>query len=177
MNKDGHIYLIGLSGSGKSTIGSILSKKLNRPFVDIDKMIVRKARKNIMRIFAEDGEPSFRKMETIELKKLARKLDRAKVIAIGGGGFESSLNRKLVKSSGLSIWLRCPMSELTKRLSGNSDRPLLKGGKLNQKLGKQLRKRLPNYRNADLQISTGKKPPGQVSTELIKTLKKKYAAD
>jgi len=177
MIKQRHIYLIGLSGSGKTTVGNILAKKLKRTFVDIDKMIEKNARKSITRIFEENGEPAFRKMETGALKKLVRTSGRSKVIALGGGTFESPSNRKLAAATGISIWLRCPINELSGRLKSKSDRPLLKGSNLKRQISARLKKRLANYRKADLYISTSQSTPGQVSIEIIKTLKKKYAAN
>ena len=172
-----HIFLIGLSGSGKSTVGKILAKKLKRTFVDIDKMIERNTGKSIIRIFEEDGEPSFRKMETVAIGKVARKYSRPKVVALGGGAFESSANQKLIIASGISIWLRCPINELSKRMKSNSDRPLLKGPDLKRRLSSQLKNRISNYRKADLQLSFARKTPGQVSGEIITMLNKKYAAN
>jgi len=177
MLKRGHIYLIGLSGSGKTTVGKILSKKLKRTFVDIDRMIEKNVKKSIMRIFEEDGEPEFRRMEAAAIKKNAGQSGRSMVLALGGGAFEYPTNRKHVAASGISIWLRCPINELSRRLKSISDRPLLKGNNLKRRLGAQLKKRLPNYRQADLQISTSHMTPGQATNEIIKMLKKKYAAD
>jgi len=177
MVKHRHIYLIGLSGSGKSSVGKIFAKEFKRSFVDIDKMIEKNAKKSITQIFEQDGEPAFRKMEAKTLQKLARKSSEPKVIALGGGTFDSPANRKLAAASGISIWLRCPINELSSRLKSISDRPLLKGSNPERQLSAQLRKRLRNYRKADLHISTSQMTPGQVSIEIIKTLKKKYAAD
>ena len=114
-------------------------------------------------------------MEGAALRKVARKSGRPKVVALGGGAFESLANRKLAANSGIVIWLRCPLNELSKRLKSKSDRPLLKGNNLKQQLSAQLKQRLPNYRKADLNISTAQKSPDQVSGEIIKSLNNKYA--
>lgn len=172
-----NIYLVGLSGSGKSTVGKVLAIKLKLTFVDIDKMIEKSSKKSIVRIFEDDGESKFRRLETAVLRKVAGRAGRPKVIALGGGAFESKLHRKLVSETGISIWLRCSANELSNRLKNKSDRPLLKGHNLKQQLRAQLKKRLKNYRTANLHISTAGKNPAQVSMEIMKSLKKQNAAD
>ncbi len=172
-----NIYLIGLSGSGKSTVGKVLALKLECTFVDMDKMIEKSAGKSIARIFKDDGELKFRLLETAALRKLARKTSRPKVIALGGGALESAVNRKLVSVSGISIWLRCSASELSNRLKNKSDRPLLKGHNLTRPLRAQLKKRQKHYRTAQLHVSTSGKKPRQVSIEIMNSLRKQYAAD
>jgi len=185
MNTPRHIFLIGLSGSGKSTIGKILAGKLRRPFVDIDKTIEKQTHMTINDIFVEKRESAFRKMESRAIMKTARKRKRPKVVALGGGAFEKRSNRKSVESSGISVWLRCSIEELYKRLKNKTDRPLLNNkmktltsgpAEPMRRLKHLLKKRQKNYRKADIYVSTSKRTPRAVSSEIIQKMKSKYEA-
>ncbi len=172
MNKALHIFLVGLSGSGKSTVGKLLAKRLKLEFIDLDKVIEKKARTTISKIFQKKGEPVFRKMETKELLKVVRNSKIPFVVALGGGAFESSKNRKTISESGFSVWLRSPVNILAGRLKNHSNRPLLMGKEIKLALKKQLAKRKTNFTRSDIKISTGHKTPQQVASEIEIKLKK-----
>ena len=110
--------LIGYRASGKTTIGRLLADHLWQKFVDTDEMIVSKAGKTIAEIFAQQGEPKFRELETEAIRE-ATKLSEY-VIALGGGAPLRQENRDAIKSAGHRVvYLRCEPSELAKRMAAD----------------------------------------------------------
>ena len=186
MKHKSHIFLIGFSGSGKSTVGKLLAKKLGCSFVDIDKRIENKYCITISEIFETDGENAFRKLESAAVKDLFAKKANAKpkVIALGGGAFESRATRQFISKIGISVWLKCSVSEIYERLRKHSDRPKLTGKKetlsarrQSQKIQKLLLKRKDNYARADLRVITSDKTANGVALEIILKLRKINASD
>ena len=122
----GHIVLVGLSGSGKSTIGRRLATTLGRAFIDTDDLIVARAGKPIPRVFAEDGEHVFRSIER-EAVAEAVALEAA-VIATGGGAPMDPQNREVLWDSTYVIWLDAAVETLVRRVGASgAGRPLLAG--------------------------------------------------
>jgi shikimate kinase/3-dehydroquinate synthase len=120
-----NIVLTGFMGSGKTTIGQEVARRLDRPFVDMDAEIETRAGKFIPRIFAEDGEAAFRQMEAALCEELSTQAGL--VIATGGGTLVDPANRALMMGSGAVVCLTCDVDEILRRLDrgGNPDRPLL----------------------------------------------------
>ncbi len=172
-----NIYLIGLSGSGKSTVGPKLAQKLKLNFVDSDAMIEKKQRKTISNIFKTQGEKSFRIYEFETITKIIND-NRSSVAALGGGAFQSAHNRKKLKDSGYTVYLSCAKTEIYKRLKSHTDRPLLNSGQpisriaFLAKLGQLLEKRRGNYKKADIIVLTTSKTINQTVNEIIKKLKR-----
>ena len=122
MELNKNIVLLGMMGSGKSTIGYLLSKKLDLRLKDIDKIIENKTGNKIPEIFLSKGEDYFRKLEEkITLKILNSEKN---IIALGGGAFINKNIRKEVLSKNLSFWLQWSNSTIIKRISNNKKRPL-----------------------------------------------------
>ena len=115
-----NIYLIGMMGSGKSTVGKTLSKKMHKPFIDLDSEIEKGIGNNISEIFDIDGEEQFRKMETKQLKQYSKS-----IVACGGGIILKDENRDFINENGITILLTASMEELSHRLSNSGNRPLL----------------------------------------------------
>lgn len=167
----GSIYLIGFSGSGKSSVGPLLARKLKKEFFDTDAMIEKQTGKSIAQIFRGEGEKKFRSYENAVINRLVQKSGREKVVALGGGAFELVRNRKMIAGDGLIIYLSCPIRILYRRLRDTFDRPLL-GGKevsgaaLYENIRRIVLKRKHNYEKADLRLSTGHKTASQ-TTRLI----------
>ena len=122
MKSNKNIVLIGMMGSGKSSIGKILSKKLNLTFIDIDEKIEETEGSKISEIFTKYGENYFRKIEEkISLKFLS---SENSVISLGGGGFINDSIRKMCKKNCLSFWLDWKNETIIKRIYKSKKRPL-----------------------------------------------------
>src|SRR5260370_33874480 len=100
-----HIFLIGLSGSGKSTVGCILAQHLNKPLFDIDALIEKEYGECILAIFARHGEEYFRSLESRMLAQVAQEAGSA-IIVTGGGGVVRTENRVLMGEQGVSIFFQ-----------------------------------------------------------------------
>ncbi len=122
-----NIALYGPPGSGKSAVGKVLARQLKRPFIDMDACIEGLAGKSIPAIFAEDGEPAFRKLEADLCCQLAG--ESSLVISCGGGALVDPRNRTVMEASGQVIFLDCSQEVLLRRTKKANDRPLLSGDK------------------------------------------------
>jgi shikimate kinase/3-dehydroquinate synthase len=122
-----NIILIGMPGSGKTTLGKLLAKRLGMPFIDTDLIIEQMAGERVSDIFAKNGEEAFRAMEREVVEKASGM--RGVIIATGGGAWMDERNRARLKDSGSVIYINCPPEVLWERLQGGSTvRPLLKDG-------------------------------------------------
>jgi shikimate kinase/3-dehydroquinate synthase len=120
-----NLILTGFMGTGKTSVGNEVARRLGRPFVDMDAEIELRARKSIPQIFANDGEAEFRRMEAELCKELSER--RGLVVATGGGALVDRTNRSRMMASGTVICLTGSADEIMRRLNGDddSDRPLL----------------------------------------------------
>ena len=119
------IWLIGMMSSGKTKVGRKLSLRSGLPFVDTDDEIVERAGMSIPRIFAEQGEPAFRAMESEEVARIAGDAGRM-VVGTGGGVILDGENRRLMRETGLVVWLKPSVSSLIAK-GKTRNRPLLQG--------------------------------------------------
>jgi shikimate kinase len=161
-------YLIGMMGSGKSTVGKLLAKKLETPFLDLDHYIEVKNNKSINDIFKEKGENYFRQLETNALSEIkGSKI----VVACGGGIILNHENRKKISSNGKVVFLKASISSLIKRLLSNKDRPLLNDKNIGNELIKIWNER-KNYYNetAEITINTDGYTPESISSLIIENL-------
>ncbi len=141
------IFLVGFMGSGKTSIGCELAAYLEYQFVDLDNLITKEANTTINEIFAQYGEAHFRQLEHKMLKNIIKCQNT--VVALGGGTYIEQKNRKLIKKSGISIWLQCELAVILSRLANDSSRPLNRNPQQMQKL---LESRLIIYQQTDFQI-------------------------
>jgi shikimate kinase / 3-dehydroquinate synthase len=156
---NGLIYLVGLSGSGKTTVGRLLATRLQLPFVDTDALIERRAGKTISEIFASDGEPAFREMESTVLRDVA---STPAVVSTGGGLPIDPGNRDLMRQTGAGFWLDATTEALEQRLEGEaSKRPLL-NGTLSETIDQLREARRSSYADAGARIDTSGRSPAQV---------------
>jgi shikimate kinase len=144
------IFLIGMMGSGKSTVGRALAHRLNYRFFDSDILIERVAQQTLIEIFQSQGEAAFRAIETEVLRELAACL--RSVVATGGGAVLEQTNWSHLRQ-GLIVWLDAPVDLLVQRLQQDQSRPLLQEGDLMSKLTTLLEQRHGLYREADLIIA------------------------
>ncbi|MEZ0387598.1 MAG: shikimate kinase, partial [Verrucomicrobium sp.] len=148
-----NIVIVGLMGSGKSTVGRMAAQSLRFGFIDTDQIIMETARKSIPDIFAAEGEAGFRKRETEALKSLLGK--EGMVIATGGGIVTQPVNLPILKQLGYVVWLNADPYTLYQRTAHNNDRPLLRNQDPAATLRHLYDSRRPLYQRAsDLQIGT-----------------------
>jgi shikimate kinase len=150
----GNIYLVGLMGAGKTSVGRVLAKRLHKRFVDSDHEIEHRTGVRIPVIFEIEGEPGFRKRESSVVQELAQSPDI--VLATGGGVVLDADNRRLLRSTGTVVYLRAAPSELWLRTRHDRNRPLLHTADPLAKLEELHRHRDPLYREcAHLIVDTG----------------------
>ena len=140
-----NIILIGFMGCGKSSIGKYLEKKQGYTLIDTDDYIENQQKRSINDIFATEGEEYFRNLETQCIKELIDKADKNLVIAVGGGLPMRNENQALLKELGKVVYLRASEDTLVGRLTGDSKRPLLKGGDLRTKIQDLFARREATY--------------------------------
>ena len=158
-----NIYLIGMMGSGKSTLGKSLSEKIQKPFIDLDSEIEKTGGKSISEIFDIDGEEQFRKMETKQLKQYSES-----IVACGGGIVLNNANRKFINENGIAILLLATIGELVQRLSSSNNRPLLADDNMEEALTKLwLERQLDYLALANFTIKTDGKTPEQLTEEIL----------
>jgi len=151
----GSIFLVGLMGAGKTTIGRALAKKLNKRFVDSDHEIESRTGTTIPVIFEIEGEESFRKREADVIRELSAQQDI--VLATGGGAILRAETRAYLKQRGTVIYLRAGINQILQRTGRDKNRPLLQTADPRRKLEELSRQRDPYYREvADFVIETGR---------------------
>lgn len=163
-----NVYLIGMMGSGKSTVGKELAQKLNYRFFDTDVLIEQVAQKTINEIFTQDSESAFRQMETQILAELSSNLRLA--IATGGGIVLKRENWSYLHH-GLIVWLDAPIEVLLARLAADNTRPLLQNPDPAGTLQQLLNQRQELYAQADLRISiTNDETPEEIASRILEAI-------
>ncbi len=141
------IILIGFMGAGKTTVGKLLSREKGMQFVDTDERIVKEQGRAIPDLFAQEGEPYFRRLETDLLKRMQEDISPC-VISAGGGMPVREENRRLLRELGCVIYLTAAKETILERIKNDGSRPMLKGGDLKQKVEQLMREREALYRQA-----------------------------
>jgi shikimate kinase len=158
-------------GSGKTTIGRILSKSLNKDFYDSDHVVEEKTGVKVPLIFEYEGEVGFRKREESVLKELV--CHKNIVLATGGGVILSKNNCKLLSDNGHVIYLKSNCKDLVARMTGDQSRPLLQEGDLKETLETLFKLRDPMYSSiSDYIIETSDKRAKEISSEIEFFIKK-----
>ena len=164
-----NIILIGPMGSGKSTIGNIIARRLHREFEDSDHFIEERTGVDIARIFDVEGEQGFRDRESNALKELLG--ENGRVIATGGGSILREENRQLLKQKGYIIFLDTSVNQQMHRLRRDKKRPLLQTDNPRERLEALLAERRPIYLDlADLAVKTDKRVARRLATDIIDRL-------
>lgn len=160
------IYLVGMMGSGKTTIGKQLAKALQMPFFDSDKEIEEMTGVNIPTIFEYEGEAGFREREQAMIRQLTSK--NGIVLATGGGVINSRENREMLCSHGFVVYLQCSIDKILLRTKRDKQRPLLNTDNPRLKLQELEAARTPLYRVcADFKIDTGELSTKTVIKKII----------
>src|SRR5262245_917062 len=160
-----NIFLVGLMGAGKTSVGKLLAKRLRKAFFDSDQEIERATGVKIPVIFEIEGEAGFRSRESRMLAELVRGANI--VLATGGGAVLSQENRTLLAQNGMVIYLRAAVADLWKRTRHDKNRPLLRTSEPVAKLEQLYAQRDPLYREiADIIVDTGEQSPGTLAHQL-----------
>jgi shikimate kinase len=171
MKKMENIYLIGLMGVGKTTIGKQLAKALQRPFYDSDKVIEETTGVDIPTIFSYEGEDGFRMREQSVIAELSGL--QGIIMATGGGAVILPENREMLKSSGFVVYLSCSIDKILYRTRHDTSRPLLQTANPRKRLQSLLAQREPLYKEcADFKIDSGSMS-GKI---VVKTILQQYRA-
>ncbi|MFQ5824243.1 MAG: shikimate kinase [bacterium] len=169
LTPDQNIYLIGFMGAGKSTVGKILAKKLNREFFDTDFIIEKKIGTSISQIFLLKGESFFRNIESTVVKEVAK--NTGAVIALGGGAILSQANWEIIKNSGITIYLKWDIQLLLPRILTDKTRPLVNNTLNNSgrtEIEEMLVQREPFYKRADVILECKKyTKPSHIADQIL----------
>ncbi len=161
------VFLVGFMGSGKSSVGKELARRLNWNFVDLDSRIEIREGHTISELFRNRGEQGFRLAETNALRDLTESLACDTVVALGGGTFAQPENRELLQSW-QSVFLEAPLDELWRRCVEHAkDRPLRKD---RIEFARLYQHRLPFYRQATVTVVTTGKDPASLCGEIERKL-------
>ena len=164
-----NIVLVGHMGSGKTSIGKHLSKKINYKFIDTDQEIEGESKMTIAEFFKEKGEEKFRKYEE-RIAKIILNESKSSVIALGGGSFENNKTRSLILKDNFSIWLKCSLKTLSYRCNNLDNRPLLNGKNIRNEISKLDKIRKKNYMKSNLTVDVSRKTKSKIIQEIINSL-------
>lgn len=160
------VYLVGMPGAGKSTVGRELAGRLGVPFLDLDAEIEREAGAAVADIFRDEGEASFRALEAAALVKAS--MHDPAVIACGGGVVLEPANRITLRNTGVAVYLDVPLDELRRRVQPAADRPLIRQ---EGDLERLLASRGPLYREFAGHVVDGSGDPGVVAAAIVEELR------
>ena len=164
------ITLIGMMGSGKTSCGNVLAKKLGISFIDIDSIIELEENLKISEIFTKFGEEYFRLIEErvifLKVNECLKQNSKA-IISLGGGGFESKKNREFLLNNSKVIWLNSDIKVLSKRVGKALNRPMIKGD-VETNIEMLLNKRIKNYQKSHFKINTDNLSINELCNKIIK---------
>lgn len=150
---DKPLVLVGMMGSGKTTLGSALAREWGVQFFDVDAVVEQRFQKTVSEIFATEGEAFFREAESETIKVLLE--HQQAIIALGGGAFLSERNRNIIKNNAISVFLKVSVEILFRRLEKKAaHRPVLQAGNgsLRERVEMLVAAREPFYALADVTI-------------------------
>lgn len=166
-----HILLIGLPGSGKTTVGRLVAERLGTGFVDSDMIIVRKMQMPIARIFAMHGEIKFREMEKEAMDQALA--GPPSVLAPGGGWAVQPGQLEAARQSGFVVYLKTMVVTASKRAESDTTRPVLAGEDPVEQMRKLLKEREPFYSMADAEVKNDNKTPEAAADEVVALAREK----
>ncbi len=160
------VYLVGMPGSGKSTVGVALAGRFGVPFVDLDTQVEHEAGMPVSRIFAERGESAFRALEAQALLKAS--VQDPCVVACGGGVVLEPANRIVLRNTGIAVFLDVALDAIRARVTPGADRPLIRE---EGDLERLLQAREPLYREFAAHVVDGSGPPDEVADAIVEELR------
>ena len=166
-----NISLVGFMGTGKTSVGKILAKRLSRPVVDVDLYIEANEKKKISEIFHKEGEARFRALEKEAIRQICGR--QGIVITTGGGAVLDPENLKILKASGCVIGLSARPATIFRRIKNSRHRPLLEGKDPLMEIERLLAVRKPFYEKADFYFDTDGRSASQMADLILKTLAEK----
>jgi len=165
----GNVYLVGMMGSGKTTLGKALAQKTGLEFVDTDRLVVERTWVCVATIFEFEGEPGFRRREASVIAEVAARTGC--VVATGGGAILAEENRRAMRESGTVIYLRARVESLWERTRHDSSRPLLATADPKATLAALLAEREALYREAaHIVVDTGSQSAGSLAARVLAAL-------
>ena len=171
---DKNVVIVGFMGTGKSTVGKMLAKRLKRRWVDVDQRIEETEKRKISEIFEKEGEAHFRRIEKEMIRTVTA--ERGVIIMTGGGAVVDPDNRAALKKNGLLITLSATPETIFQRVRKSRHRPLLKGDLLTE-IKRLLAEREPFYRESDHTFQTDGKTAAQVASMIETELAKEEASE
>jgi len=164
-----NLYLVGMMGVGKSTIGQLMAVRLGYRFCDTDTVIEQAAQQPIPEIFATAGEAAFRTLESQVLSQLS---PYTRMVIATGGGIVLDQENWWHLRQGVVVWLDVPVGELVKRLQGDEHRPLLQRPDWQQHLANLLSDRRQRYAQADIHLTVrAGETPDEIGDRLVERLR------
>ncbi len=164
-----NIYLVGFMGTGKTAVGKELSSRLNGQFIEMDDEIEKRAGKSIVKIFAQDGEAHFRKLEKELLKELSKK--QGLIVSCGGGLICDEENLRILKETGTVINLKSSAQKIYERTKIHTHRPLLNVANPLQEIEGLMEKRSPFYLQAHYVVESEDQTPAEVASTIEEILR------
>jgi shikimate kinase len=165
-----HLVLVGLPGSGKSTVGRIVAEELGAPHIDIDAFLVRQMGMPVSQIFGKLGEAEFRSMERSAVR--AALAGPPAVLMPGGGWAAQEGEVDATRGTGYIIYLQCQPAVAAKRLEGGEARPLLMGGDVEARIRALLETREQFYLMAHRTIAAGGATPQVIAAEVVEAARR-----
>lgn len=164
--QSGNLILVGMMGSGKTTMGRTLAKHLGKTFVDSDEEIIKRTGVTIPHVFDVEGEAGFRVRETTAIAAIVQRDNL--VLATGGGAVLSEQNRILLQQNGIVIYLKASVHDLWQRTRHDRNRPLLQTADPYGKLTELFHQRNPLYQQvADIVVQSGKRSVHSLMLHLV----------
>ena len=169
------LVLVGMMGSGKSTVGTALARRLGWRFVDLDEELCRTSGRSVPALFAEEGEAGFRRLEARGLAAVLDAGEGPTVVAAGGGVVVDAANRSLLRRTATVVWLRAEPSTLAARVGAGEGRPLLAGadaaGGTREVLAALAAARAPLYEEvADVTVEVDGLSADEVTAQVVEAL-------
>lgn len=162
----GNLVLVGFMGTGKTSVGRRLACQLGRPFLDMDAEIEEREGRKISDIFATDGEPAFRAIESALACEFGAR--RGLVVSTGGGIVLNSANLDALGATGILVCLQASPEAILDRVVGRTDRPLLEQGDKAERIRSLLAERAPLYKAIPHQVQTEGKSIQDIAEEIMR---------